>query len=62
MNIPDRPPNCLKCIHFAVTWEPKFPRSCKLFGVKSKNLPSVSVKLATGKNCPAFKKSPKIKE
>ncbi|MDA3941400.1 MAG: hypothetical protein PF693_19185 [Spirochaetia bacterium] len=62
MNIPDRPPNCLKCIHFKVTWEPHFPRSCSIFGVKSKNLPSVAVKRATDKNCPAFKKSPKIKE
>jgi len=33
-----------------------------MFGVKSKNLPSLVVKRATGKNCPAFKKSPKIKD
>lgn len=62
MIIPDRPPNCLQCIHFAVTWEKNFPRSCKVFGVKSKNLPSIAVKRATGKNCPAFVKSPKIKD
>jgi hypothetical protein len=49
-----RAPDCLKCVHFRVTWEPAFPRSCGVFGIKSRNLPSVEVFRATGSHCPAF--------
>ncbi|RKX93805.1 MAG: hypothetical protein DRP59_01935 [Spirochaetes bacterium] len=61
MKNPDHPPDCLKCVYFKVTWEYSFPRSCTLFGVKSKTLPSMAVYRATGKHCPSFKKSGKIK-
>ncbi|HET7838876.1 MAG TPA: hypothetical protein VFL04_03890 [Rectinemataceae bacterium] len=47
-------PNCLKCVHFRITWEPAFPRSCLVFGIKSRNLPSVEVFAATGRHCPSF--------
>ncbi|HCC37598.1 MAG TPA: hypothetical protein DEQ14_08270 [Treponema sp.] len=50
-----RLPNCLKCAYFKVTWDPVFPRSCEIFGVKSLNLPSMEVFRATGSNCPAFR-------
>jgi hypothetical protein len=53
-NNPLREPNCLKCLYFKVTWEPDFPRSCKIFGIKCRNLPSVEVLRATGHPCPAF--------
>jgi hypothetical protein len=47
-------PNCLKCANFRITWEPAFPRSCLVFGVKSRNLPSLDVFAATGRHCPSF--------
>jgi hypothetical protein len=52
--IPDRAPDCLRCRHFRITWEPAFPRSCTLFGVKCRNLPSMEIFLSTGKHCFAF--------
>jgi hypothetical protein len=53
--IPSRPPNCLKCVHFKVTWDTDFPRSCEIFSIKCRNLPSHEVFRATGGNCPAFR-------
>jgi hypothetical protein len=49
--IPDSAPDCLRCRHFKITWEPSFPRSCLLFGIKCRNLPSIEVFLSTGKHC-----------
>ena len=54
-------PNCLKCLHFRITWEPAFPRSCLVFGIKSRNLPSLEVFGATGKHCPSFELKPGLK-
>ena len=51
---PSRAPNCLACRHFLVTWEPDYPRGCEVFGIKSRNLPSMEVFAATGLHCPAF--------
>jgi len=51
---PAKPPNCLKCAHFKVTWDTTFPRACELFAVKCANLPSQEVFRATGANCPSF--------
>ncbi|MCL1983096.1 MAG: uracil-DNA glycosylase [Clostridiales bacterium] len=48
--------NCFQCIHFAVTWEPQHPKSCKLFGFKSAALPSVTVYESTGSVCLGFEK------
>ena len=53
-DIPTSAPDCLRCRHFKVTWEPAFPRACQLFGVKCRNLPSMEVFLSTGKHCFAF--------
>ncbi|TVR87039.1 MAG: hypothetical protein EA428_13800 [Spirochaetaceae bacterium] len=47
-------PNCLQCRYFRVTWEPRFPRSCTVFGIKTKMLPSIAVYRATGRHCPSF--------
>jgi len=48
--------NCFQCIHFAVTWEPQHPKSCKLFGFKSAVLPSVAVYESTGSVCLGYEK------
>jgi len=47
-------PNCLKCVHFKITWDPAFPRSCEMFGFKGQTMPSLEVFNATGSACPAF--------
>ncbi len=52
MNSPD--PDCLKCRHYFVTYEPACPRGCRLFGVKSEELPCRVVRAASGEACPAF--------
>ncbi|TVQ17641.1 MAG: hypothetical protein EA382_18570 [Spirochaetaceae bacterium] len=57
----NRAPNCLKCEHFHVTWDPKFPRGCRVFGVKSPRMPSLVVFESTGRHCPAFSQAPRIK-
>ena len=53
--------NCLQCVHFAVTWEPRFPKSCRLFGFKSADLPSVAVYKNSGIVCEGFEKKQKFK-
>ncbi|MCL2480330.1 MAG: hypothetical protein FWF38_01320 [Spirochaetaceae bacterium] len=55
------PPDCFKCIYFKVTWDENFPRSCSVFNIKSREIPSFAVLRNTGHNCPAFKDSGKVK-
>jgi hypothetical protein len=57
-----RPPNCIKCVYFRVTWEAAFPRACQLFGVKSRNFPSSEIFRATGIHCPYFQEKVKAKQ
>ena len=46
--------NCLQCAYFAVTWDPKHPRSCKLFGFKTSDMPSNTVYKSSGSACDGF--------
>ncbi len=46
--------DCLKCKFFYVTWEPAFPRGCKLFQFKTAKLPSDLVLESTGQSCQQF--------
>ena len=48
--------NCVKCKHFIVTWNPKFPRACRLYGFKSVNYPSFEVFKTTGEECLGFER------
>ncbi len=57
----ERAPDCLKCIHFRITWDPAFPRSCEVFGIKSRRLPSLEVFSATGRHCPVFEQKTGLK-
>jgi hypothetical protein len=54
--------DCAKCRHFYVTWDPHFPKGCKVFGFKSKQLPSHTVYEATGKFCEEFAEKTKPRE
>jgi len=51
--------NCFHCVYFAVTWEPKHPKSCELFGFKSAGMPSDVVFKSTGEVCNGFVKKNK---
>lgn len=55
-------PACQKCRHFKITWDPHFPRSCQLFGIKTNRIPSWDVFAAPGKHCPSFEKNEDLKE
>jgi hypothetical protein len=58
---PTKAPNCLRCRYFRITWEPAFPRSCSMFGIKCRNLPSMEVFLSTGRHCFSFKEKEGLK-
>lgn len=62
LTFPSRAPNCLKCVFFAVSWDPSFPRSCSVFGIKSRDLPSMVVYQSTGRHCPSFRESPRLRK
>ena len=51
--------NCCKCIYYYITWDPAYPKGCKLYGFKSANLPSILVKQSSGIACAKF--TPKVK-
>ena len=48
--------NCFKCKHFAVSWDPRFPRTCKLYGFKTARIPSVAVFESSGYDCEGYEK------
>jgi len=48
--------DCLKCIHFYVTWDKRFPRGCRAYGFKTVNLPSADVYNSSGIPCARFKR------
>lgn len=47
-------PNCWQCRHFAVSWDPKLPYTCKLMGFKSRNIPMIEVLRADGRPCHGY--------
>jgi len=50
---------CFQCVYFAITWEPKTPRACKLFGFKTAQMPSAVVFKSSGAPCEGFKRKEK---
>ena len=42
-------PDCWKCQHFSVSWDPKLPYLCRLMGFKSRSLPALEIIRADGK-------------
>ena len=47
-------PDCRRCQHFAVSWDPAVPYLCRGFGFKSRALPSREVMQADGHPCRLF--------
>jgi hypothetical protein len=46
--------DCRKCLYFHVTWQPKMPYGCKVYGFKSPVIPSMKIKQITGAPCQAY--------
>ena len=46
--------NCFKCKYYATTWQPGYPRSCRFYGFKGTQMPSLTVVATTGEECNAF--------
>ncbi len=47
-------PDCMRCRHLQITWQPDRPYGCKAFGFKSKRLPALEVRMASGEQCLRF--------
>jgi hypothetical protein len=45
---------CQKCKYYHVTWEINFPNGCRLFEIKSKQMPSLIVYQSIGTQCDKF--------
>jgi len=43
--------DCHKCEHYYVTWDKEFPYGCKAMGFKSKQLPSIVVRVSSDREC-----------
>ena len=54
-------PPCIKCEHYYVTYDQRFPRGCRLFEIKSRMLPTYAVFRSTGQHCPAYQLKAKSK-
>jgi hypothetical protein len=50
--------NCWQCRHFATSWDPALPYSCKLLGFKSRMLPCMQVQQLDGRACQGFDRKP----
>ncbi|MCL2411659.1 MAG: hypothetical protein FWC97_08460 [Treponema sp.] len=61
LDTPSRAPNCLKCVHFKITWDTHFPNSCNVFAIKCAVLPSQEVFRVTKAHCPSFRQKEGLK-
>ena len=48
--------DCHKCKHYYVTWDKNFPHGCKAMRFKSKQLPSIDVRISSQRECLLFNK------
>ncbi|WP_062447579.1 hypothetical protein [Thalassobacillus devorans] len=47
--------NCFRCEFFFTTWNTDFPRGCKAYGFKTREMPAEFVKKTTGTMCLQFR-------
>lgn len=47
-------PDCLRCAHYYVTWDPRLPHGCRALGFASRALPSLIVYRYSRLPCQAF--------
>ncbi|MBW1711788.1 MAG: uracil-DNA glycosylase [Deltaproteobacteria bacterium] len=53
--------DCFKCRHLVITWDQDRPYACQGMGFKSRRIPSLVVKQASGQDCLVFSPKPKGK-
>lgn len=51
---PNARPDCTRCAHFFVTWEPEHPKGCRAYGFRAKADPCVVVERESGQPCQLF--------
>ncbi|NTV89526.1 MAG: uracil-DNA glycosylase [Clostridiales bacterium] len=54
--------DCRKCKYFHITWDNRFPYGCKMFGIKSKQLPNLVVFQSSGMQCQGYEEKEKIRK
>lgn len=52
--MPSAKPLCLGCRHYYVTWDKAFPYGCKAMGFKSRSVPCLVTRNASGLECLSF--------
>ncbi|MCX8086885.1 MAG: hypothetical protein N3C63_08290 [Rhodocyclaceae bacterium] len=57
MKRPDAP-LCLRCKHYFITFDARFPYGCRAMGFKSQQLPCKEVEAASGLACQSFERRP----
>lgn len=50
------PVRCFGCVHLVTTYERRMPYACRLMGMKSRVLPSIEVRRASGQECKGFER------
>ncbi len=50
--------DCLKCVHFYVTWDAAMPRGCRALGFKCRELPANLVRASSGSDCLYYQPRP----
>ena len=51
---PSGEPDCLRCVHYYITHEARFPYGCRAMAFKSKRLPMQEVLATSGTPCLMF--------
>lgn len=60
MNNEQKRVDCRKCKSYYITWDRNFPYGCRIFQVKSRQMPNTVVFQSTGKPCECFQKNNRI--
>lgn len=47
-------PECIKCMHYYITYDPVKPHGCRAMGFKSRRMPALVVYAASGLVCQLF--------
>ena len=47
---------CFGCAHLVTTYDRAMPYACRLFGLKSRRLPSIEVRDQSGEDCKGFER------
>jgi len=60
--VPTQQPKCTQCVHYFITYDPRFPYGCRAMNFKSRTLPQNEVEAASGMPCQMFQARSKTQE